>query len=141
MFTPGLLSLLALAVDPAQGSVPGTEQFSMRVVASGLANPWEMIWGPDERIWITERTGRRVLRVNPADGVITPALTVPDVMQTHYQDGLLGMALLPAGDDHVSGRLAFGKDQKLYLTLGDGGFNQGSLICQPIRAQELPTAA
>jgi hypothetical protein len=48
---------------------------------------------------------------------------------------------LPAGDDHVSGRLVFGQDQKLYLTIGDGGFNQLSLFCQPIRAQELPTAA
>lgn len=47
---------------------------------------------------------------------------------------------LRAGDDHVSGRLVFGQDQKLYLTNGDGSFNQGSLFCQPIRAQELPSA-
>lgn len=41
----------------------------------------------------------------------------------------------------MSGRLVFGRDGKLILTVGDGGFNQRSLFCEPIRAQELPTAA
>ena len=195
MTTLWWLSLLMWTLAPAQDSVPGPETFAMRVVATGLQNPWEMIWGPDGRIWITERTGKRVVRVNPADGAIAPALSVPDVMQKHGQDGLLGMALhpgllrnsgtdfvflaltydadpgpaearrlrirrytydprsetlaspvdvlsgLPAGEDHISGRLVFGQDQKLYLTLGDGGFNQLSLFCQPIRAQQLPTTA
>ena len=47
---------------------------------------------------------------------------------------------LPAGDDHISGRLVFGLDQTLYLTIGDQGYNQFSLYCSPIRSQELPTA-
>ena len=33
----------------------------------------------------------------------------------------------------------FGLDQKLYLTIGDQGYNQLSLYCTPIRSQELPT--
>jgi PQQ-dependent dehydrogenase (s-GDH family) len=47
---------------------------------------------------------------------------------------------LPAGNDHISARLVFGRDQKLYLTIGDQGYNQLSLFCLPIHSQELPTA-
>ena len=153
-----------------------------------------MRWGPDGRLWVTERSGKRVVRVNPADGSRTVALTIADAVQRHAQDGVLGLALhpdllknrgadfvyvvlthdvdpgeaearrltirrytydprtetlgsptvildnLPAGEDHLSGRLVFGLDQTLYLTVGDQGYNQLSLYCTPIRSQELPTA-
>jgi PQQ-dependent dehydrogenase (s-GDH family) len=192
----GWLPLLSLwlAFAPAQ-TAPGPERFAMRVVASDLQGPWQMLNGPDGRIWVTERVGKRITRINPVDGSKSTAVTIADVLQTHFQDGLLGMAFhprlstggqtdfvyvamtydadpgaaqvrrmlvrrytwnqaaetlgspvdllrdLPAGEDHLSGRLVFGRDQKLYLTVGDQGFNQLTVFCQPIRAQELPTAA
>jgi PQQ-dependent dehydrogenase (s-GDH family) len=189
-----VLLLLAWLVTPAQDSVPGPERFSLRVVATGLENPWQMRWGPDGRLWVTERSGKRIVRVNPADGSKSVAVTIADAVRRHAQDGVLGLALhpdllknrgtdfvyvalthdvhpgapevrrltirryaydprtetlgspmnvldnLPAGDDHLSGRLVFGLDRKLYLTIGDQGYNQLSLYCSPIRAQELPTA-
>jgi PQQ-dependent dehydrogenase (s-GDH family) len=51
------------------------------------------------------------------------------------------MTRVPAHDDHGGGRLAFGPDQKLYLTRGDNGSNWLANFCNPIRSQELPTAA
>ena len=48
---------------------------------------------------------------------------------------------LPAHDDHGGGRLAFGPDQKLYLTRGDNGGNWLANYCTPNRSQDLPTAA
>ena len=51
------------------------------MVASGLGNPWEVTWGPDGQLWITERTAFRVTRVNPADGTKKVALTLDDVYQ------------------------------------------------------------
>jgi PQQ-dependent dehydrogenase (s-GDH family) len=189
-----ILLLLTWFAVPAQDAVPGPERFSMRVVATGLENPWQMRWGPDERFWVTERTGKRVVRINPADGSRSVAVTIADALQRHAQDGVLGLALhpgllknrsadfvyvalthdvdpgepevrrlmirrytydprtetlgnptdildnLPAGDDHISGRLVFGLDQMLYLTIGDQGYNQLSLYCSPIHAQDLPTA-
>jgi PQQ-dependent dehydrogenase (s-GDH family) len=171
------------------------ERFTMRVVTSGLEGPWEVTWGPDQQLWVTERRGRRVIRVNPADGTRSTLLTLHEVHQSVTQDGLLGLALhpnllrggtsfgfvfvaftyddapgpplqrrmavrqytydqtgmlqnpldvitgLPVHDDHVGGRLVFGQDSKLYLTIGDLGSNFGSNRCNANHAQDLPTAA
>ena len=179
--------------DPTIVTAP-PEKFTMRVVTSGLEGPWEVTWGPDQQLWVTERRGRRVVRVNPADGTRTTLLTIHEVHQSVSQDGLLGLALhpdllkgivgsdyvyvaftyddapgpalarrlgirryqydasartlskpmdvitgLPAHDDHVGGRLAFGRDLKLYLTIGDQGSNFGANRCNANHAQDLPT--
>jgi PQQ-dependent dehydrogenase (s-GDH family) len=89
----------------AQGSIPaqnprvitnfGPESFVSRVVTTDLAGPWEVTWGPDGFLWITERVGKRITRVNPADGSKKVAVTIDEVYQTLAQDGLLGMALHP----------------------------------------------
>ena len=89
--------------DPTLVTNP-PEHFSMRVVASGLEGPWELTWGPDEQLWATERKGRRVIRINPADGTRSTLLTVHEVHQSVQQDGLLGLALHPdflRGSDDV----------------------------------------
>ena len=67
----------------------------MRVVTSGLDGPWELAWGPDQHLWVTERKGRRILRINPADGTKSTVRVLPEVHQSVTQDGLLGMALDP----------------------------------------------
>src|SRR5262249_8455561 len=46
---------------------------------------------------------------------------------------------LPAGNDHVSGRLKIGPDRRLYFTIGDQGHDQLGNFCLPIEAQRLPT--
>jgi PQQ-dependent dehydrogenase (s-GDH family) len=171
------------------------EKFAMRVLASNLEGPWEVAWGPDQTLWITERTGRRVIRMNPSNGARTVLVTIPEVNTTFTQDGLLGLTFhsdflkdpanrlvyvaftyddapgpalsrrlavrryrydegasalidpvdiltgLPTHTDHVGGRLAFGADRKLYLTIGDGGSNFGGNLCNANHAQDLPTAA
>ena len=185
------LWLLQVAQGPPVVS-EAPEAFVMRVVATGLENPWELVWGADGRLWVTERSGRRVTRVHPQTGVHAVALTIDEALQTEGQDGVLGLTLqpgplksvgdvfvsftydadpgprrlrrlkvrrytfdprtetltapteviddLPGGDDHVSGRLAIGPDQKLYLSVGDQGGNHLLQHCTPNRAQELPSA-
>ena len=178
--------------DPTVVTNP-PERFSTRVLISGLEGPWEVAWGPDQQLWITERTGRRVIRLNPADGMRSVAVTIPEVNTTFTQDGLLGLTFhadllrntgndfvyvaftyddapgtalarrlavrryrydqstrtlveptdiltgLPTDTDHVGGRLAFGPDRKLYLTIGDQGSNFGANRCNANHAQDLPT--
>jgi PQQ-dependent dehydrogenase (s-GDH family) len=81
--------------NPRGTTAPASETFTSRAVAANLGNPWEVTWGPDGHLWITERTAFRVTRVNPADGSRRVALTLDDVYQTSVQDGLMGMALHP----------------------------------------------
>jgi PQQ-dependent dehydrogenase (s-GDH family) len=71
------------------------EQFTTRVVASGLEDPYEVTWGPDGWLWVTERVGKRVVRINPADGTRKVAITIDEVYQKLAQEGLLGLALDP----------------------------------------------
>ncbi len=82
------------------------DAFTMRVLTSGLEQPWELIYGPDDHLWLTERAGKRVLRIDPVDGSSDVALTVTDAYQQTIHDGVLGMALHPellqgTGNDYV----------------------------------------
>ena len=196
---------LAAAQNGPETVTRGTKRFQRRVVTSGLAAPWELTWGPDDRLWVTERTGKRITRIDPATGQRTIAVRIPEVSAPGGQDGLLGMALhpellkgtgndyvyavytyvdakrgpdpnatgprdpyrflytkvvrftydaktqrlakpvtllagLPAGNDHNAGRIKFGPDAKLYMTIGDQGHDQLGNYCLPIEAQLLPTA-
>lgn len=91
---------LVATLFQALGSTQQT--FTSRVVAAGLAAPWEVIWGPDDHLWITERTAGRVIRVNPTTGAIAPAVKIDEVYPgTTWHEGLLGMALDP---DLLKGR-------------------------------------
>ncbi|WP_375416981.1 PQQ-dependent sugar dehydrogenase [uncultured Hymenobacter sp.] len=75
------------------GTGGGAATVTVSALATGLTNPWELIWGPDNFIWMTERAGR-ISRVNPATGQVLRLLNVPDVNETG-ESGLLGMALHP----------------------------------------------
>ncbi len=71
----------------------GSTQVDTQSVATGLDTPWEILWGPDDHIWMTERYGR-VSRLDPQTG---ERQTLIDIDQVHEQgeSGLLGMALHP----------------------------------------------
>jgi PQQ-dependent dehydrogenase (s-GDH family) len=89
-----VVAALAAIQDPTIVTSP-PERFTTRVVTSGLEGPWEVTWGPDQHLWVTERRGRRVLRINPDTGMRTTLLTLHEVHQSVTQDGLLGLALHP----------------------------------------------
>jgi PQQ-dependent dehydrogenase (s-GDH family) len=84
-----------------------------------LADPWEVIYGPDNMLWITEAKGYRVYKVNPTTGVRD---TILDISQNStflpladrtfncqfshgsvsFQGGCAGMALHPQFLDATS---------------------------------------
>ncbi len=95
-----------LAQDTPDSAVTGTKQFAQKVLTTGLEGPWEITWGPDGWLWVTERTGGKITRVNPADGTKQVAIDIGEVSAPGGQDGLLGMALDPGllqgtGNDYV----------------------------------------
>jgi len=65
-----------------------------RTVISGIDIPWEIIWGPDNQIWMTERYGR-VSRLDPVSGVQNVILDLSSQIYQQNESGLLGMALHP----------------------------------------------
>ncbi len=75
-------------VEPA-----GAVELKQTVIVNNLSFPWEILWGPDNQIWMTERGGR-ISRVNPATGAVTPLVTISEVVPNN-EGGLLGMALHP----------------------------------------------
>lgn len=64
-----------------------------KVLSSGLSHVWEMVYGPDQQLWITERGGK-ISRVNLQTGIVTLLFSVPDVV-SKGEGGLLGMAINP----------------------------------------------
>jgi len=71
-----------------------TTEVDTATVISGLDIPWEITWGPDSMLWVTERFGR-VSRINPASGEQDVILDISDIVYQSGESGLLGMALHP----------------------------------------------
>lgn len=164
------------------------EPFEGRVIIDGLNAPWAMSYGPDNNLWITERQGKNIGKINPETGEYTKLYTVENAFVGPQHEGVLGLALgpnflkgkndlytaytyknengkefarivkltynekqnklgnekiiidkLPASNDHNSGRLILGKDEKLYYTIGDQGNNQGENKNKPIESQRVAT--
>jgi PQQ-dependent dehydrogenase (s-GDH family) len=84
-----------VAQDPTETSVQAVPPFSGRVLTTGLASPWEITWGPDNYLWLTERAGRRVTRVDPKTGEKSTAVTIGNTSAGDQHEELLGMALHP----------------------------------------------
>lgn len=72
----------------------GTTTLQVDTLATGLDIPWEILWGPDDYIWMTERRGR-VSRVNPETGQVTVILNHQSAVWQSSESGMLGMAIHP----------------------------------------------
>src|SRR5690606_4104330 len=75
--------------------LPSQEGFEVRLLASNFSEPHNIIYGPDDILWITERLGKSITMVDPQNGTILNNITVPGVHQSQGQDGLMGMVLDP----------------------------------------------
>ncbi len=85
------------------------ERFTERIVSSHLSDPWEVTYGSDGYLWITEAKAYLVSRIDPATGKKTVLLDVSTQRQFPRYDkmkeaaggkpwpqgGLMGMALHP----------------------------------------------
>jgi glucose/arabinose dehydrogenase len=98
---------------PKEPSVFDTSQHRIRVVtvANGLSRPFSMVFLPDGRMLVAERTGQiRVIRNGTLEP--QPIAGVPQVAARSYQ-GLMDLALHPR----------FAENRLLYFTYAKGGPN------------------
>lgn len=72
----------------------GNTQVTEYDLVTGVQIPWELLWGPDDFLWCTERPGR-ILRIDPATGNFTVVLDYEDVVASGGEPGMLGMAMHP----------------------------------------------
>ncbi len=66
---------------------------------SGLNIPWEIQWGPDDWLWVTERYGR-VSRINPETGEQQVILDYTNQVHQEGESGMLGMVHDPDFDQN-----------------------------------------
>lgn len=93
-----LIGLLASSDDCfAQG-----EPFSKRTIISGLNSPWEITYGPNDSLWVTENVSYLVKRINITNGASTTLLNLSALKNFTANDGgrwpqggLMGMAIHP----------------------------------------------
>ena len=78
----------ATAGDRASPNV----ELATEVLATGLDTVWELAWGPDGFIWVTERGGR-ISRLNPETGALTEAGEV--LVSEIGEGGLMGLTFHP----------------------------------------------
>ncbi len=71
----------------------GNTEIDTSTIVTNLQVPWEILWGPDDHIWLTERTGT-ISRLNPETSELTELITIEDVY-ARGECGLLGMVLHP----------------------------------------------
>jgi PQQ-dependent dehydrogenase (s-GDH family) len=75
------------------------EGFSVKVLVRNLSAPLNILYGPDGVLWITERMGKSITRIDPVNGTEFSSTPVPNVHQSAGQDGVLGMVFDPKFND------------------------------------------
>ena len=93
LFAFSITASLLCKKENKNAELPGTIEIKDTVIAQNLNFPWEILWGPDNNIWMTERGGK-ISRLNPATGAISAVITITEVV-SNGEGGLLGMVLHP----------------------------------------------
>jgi len=118
---------------------PGPVIIKDSAIVQGLNFPWEILWGPDNFIWMTERGGK-ISRVNPVTGTVSLLHTITEVVSTG-EGGLLGMVLHPSFSSNPHVFVAY--------NYNSGGYKEkivrftytGSALTSPVTILDNITAA
>jgi glucose/arabinose dehydrogenase len=91
-----LFILLISGLSQAQPWTIGNTTLTQSDVVTGITRPWEILWGPDDYIWCTLRTGQ-VLHIDPLSGNYQTILDLGSIIANggSGEPGMLGMALHP----------------------------------------------
>jgi len=93
------IQLIITLVSNAQ-----SEPFSKRTVVSGLNSAWEVLYGPNDSLWVTENRSYLISRINIATGAKTvladlratdASINFTSAAPNQPQGGLMGLAIHP----------------------------------------------
>ncbi|MEQ1675631.1 MAG: glucose/sorbosone family PQQ-dependent dehydrogenase [Chitinophagaceae bacterium] len=90
--------LLPLLLSPFSKILSQGEPFTTTQLVPSLTFnfPYEITYGPNDSLWVTERVGKRVVVVSPVNGGRRTVLNLSAVVyQSAGQDGLMGLAIHP----------------------------------------------
>lgn len=87
-----LIFLLSLIYHPATAQ----DAVATRVLKDGLFIPWEIVYGPDDYLWFTQKNGY-ICRMDTAGLKTDTLLHIPETAVVR-ESGLLGMAIHPDFD-------------------------------------------
>lgn len=97
------LTILVLMIN-VQQVFAQTETFAKRTVASGFNSAWEVVYGPNDSLWVTENKAYIISRVNITNGNKTQlvdlratdaSINFTSGSGTQPQGGLMGLAIHP----------------------------------------------
>lgn len=106
------LSLLIVPAAGAQEAPSSAGLLRAEVLSEGLGHPWALVFMPDGRLLVTERSGQ--LRVINDGAVGAPITGTPDVYD-QGQGGLLDVALAPD----------FAESGRIYLSFAENAADAG----------------
>ncbi len=100
MYIKNLFTICCLIVI-SNISFAQNEPFQLRQVACDLEQPWEITYGPNNQLWVTESRAYKLLRIDPNSGVQSIVLDAtnlknfPNNQNPWPQGGFTGVALHP----------------------------------------------
>lgn len=90
----GAFFFLAHSISAQSTLQIGTTTLQVDTVITGIDIPWEVQWGTDNHLWVTERKGL-VSRIHPVTGTKTVVLDIVSSVHQQSESGLLGLILHP----------------------------------------------
>ncbi|HLP27420.1 MAG TPA: PQQ-dependent sugar dehydrogenase [Candidatus Didemnitutus sp.] len=132
--------LIVIAIILCSVVTKGQVDFTARPVADHLNIPWDLLEGPDGKIWFTERVGL-ISRIHPDTKEKDTILDFRGSVANSVEIGLLGMVLHPNFSEHpyVYAAYAFKDNDTWIKRVLRGRFN-GSKIVDITNIYELKPA-
>jgi aldose sugar dehydrogenase len=117
------LSYVEEETNEARLSAPSTQKIKADTIATGLQSPWGMVFLPDKRILITEKTGS--IRIVKDRKLLPEKIEGVPKVYTNGQGGLMDIQLHPS----------YAKNGWIYLSYSKPGSGGGSTTLARARLQ------
>ncbi|WP_055442285.1 PQQ-dependent sugar dehydrogenase [Lacinutrix himadriensis] len=96
-----VIAFLCFHLGIAQNPITNSADWTVNNITADneLDYPNTIVYGPDGYLWITERIGKKIVKVSPTDGINSKSVILnltSIVHQSEGQDGLMGIAIHPS---------------------------------------------